>query len=92
MSNHSWKNNSLTGISGRANHGAMIRDLIDKSGMSQTEISLKTGISKAAVCRIYLNRQKISADQALAFNRAFGWPLSKLRPDYWPPRVRSFTE
>lgn len=62
-----------------------LSQLRTKLGLSYRAMADKAGITAPAVFFHCNGKVKMSAENALKYNKAFDIPLTELRPDLWPP-------
>ena len=59
-------------------------------GLSYAQMARQADFSSRSVVFLHCTGQRsISAESAMRYHRAFGIPLSELRPDLWPPKEAS---
>lgn len=58
---------------------------------SQSKLAEASGISQSSISRMFLLQERVSAEDAVAIERATGGAVSRhdLRPDLWPARVEA---
>lgn len=52
-----------------------------ETGLDQTEVAEKVGVTKGTITHIIRKRLKVSSDLAAEFERKCGIPAEKMRPD-----------
>lgn len=60
------------------NPGALLHDMIEKSGSSQTTLAKLTGFSRRKVCELCANKRRFTAETAVILEKVFNIPASAI--------------
>ena len=62
-----------------------LKKSFDCRGWLVSVVSREAGLPYTTLWQHYTGRRKITAEQAMKYERVLGIPRSELRPDIWPP-------